>query len=140
MKKLALSSLFIALLLTACKNDDDDVACQLSSSSIVGTYKITAITYKPTPTSADVDIYATLDACEKDDLLVLNDNGIMNYQDAGTVCSPSGSYSGSWSLTGNSITIDGDPGTVSSFDCSTLVLTQADPSGTGVSTIRLARQ
>ena len=140
MKKLILSSLLLTGLLTSCKDDDDDVACQLSSNSVVGTYRISAITYKPTPTSGEVDVYATLDACEKDDLLVFNDNGVFNYQDAGSRCTPPGTYASTWSISGNTITIDNEPGNVSSFDCTTLVVTQADPTGQGVSTIRLTRQ
>lgn len=108
------------LLFISCKKDKEN--CDVNSTSISGSYKQTSSKYKQTPSSAEVDFFATLDACEKDDLLVLNSNGTFNYQDAGTACSPSGSYSSTWSLSGNTITIDGESGTVQSFNCTTLTL------------------
>jgi len=51
---------------------------------------------KQTPASAETDLLLLLDACEKDDHEVLNENGSYTHQDAGTVCSPSGTYSGPW--------------------------------------------
>ena len=137
MKKLILFSLAGTFFLASCKKDDN---CELSSSSIVGTYKATSITYRASAGAPENDIYTNLDACAKDDLIIFNDNGSVIFQDAGQVCSPSGNDTGSWSLSGNTLLLDGEPGTVSSFGCNEMVLTMTDPSTGGVSTVRLARQ
>jgi len=51
--------------------------------------------------------------------------------DAGTVCSPSGGDSGTWSLSGNTMNVNGDLATIESFDCKTLVLVNNDVNTTG---------
>ncbi len=128
MKKLIFSCLAFTFLLTSCDKDDD--VCNLSNDSLVGTYSITAAKFKPVGGGSEIDLLAGSSACEKDDLVVFNDNGSIAYQDAGTVCSPSNSSTGTWSLSGNTITIDGEAGTVSSFDCSRMVVTGSDLTGT----------
>lgn len=137
MKKLILSSLVFALVATGCsKNDDDD--CNLSSASIVGTYLTTAARFQPSTGGGELDLLALAPACEKDDLVILNDNGVVTYQDAGVACNPNGNDSGTWSLSGNTLTMDGEAATVSSFECNTMVLKYTD--GTGVTTVTLSRQ
>ena len=137
MKKLILLSLAGTFFLASCKKDEN---CDLNSSSLVGTYRATSITYKASAGSPEIDVYSGLDACEKDDLIIFNDNGSVIFQDAGQVCSPSGNDTGTWSLSGNTILLDGEAGTVSSFDCDTMVLTMTDASTGEISTVRLARQ
>lgn len=114
-----------ALVLFSCKKNNDET-CTISTASIAGTYKLTASKYKQTPASAEMDIFATLSACEKDDLNILVAGGVFNYQDVGTVCSPNGSYSSTWSLSGSNLTIDGDLYVIQSFNCSTLIVTQSN--------------
>src|SRR6187401_671987 len=87
MKKLILLSLAGAFFLASCKKNEN---CDLNSSSLVGTYRATSITYKASAGSPEIDVYSGLDACEKDDLVIFNDNGSVIFQDAGQVCSPSG--------------------------------------------------
>lgn len=120
MKKLIFTLATGVLTIVSCKKDKED--CQTSAASLAMSYRTVSIKYKQTPSSAELDYFATLDACEKDDILTLNVNGTYSYTDAGTVCSPSGSYTGTWSVNGNTITVDGDNGTIQSFDCTTLVL------------------
>ena len=119
MKKLLFSVTLAALTLISCKKDKD---CETSTASLSGNYRQTAIKYKQTPSSTEQDVFANLPACEKDDILVLNSNGSYNYQDAGTVCTPNGSFSGTWSYSGSTITINGEAATIQSFDCSSLVI------------------
>ena len=119
------------ILLFACKKDPEP--CTTSVTSISGSYKITAYTYKQTPTSPEEDYYPILfpDACERDDELSFSTNGTFQKTDAGIVCSPPENDNGTWSLTGNTITIDGDPATIESFNCKTLVITITDFQITG---------
>ena len=74
---------------------------------------------------------------ELDDKLSLNNNGTTAYQDLGTTCSPSGSSTGTWSISSdNKVSITDNSGSatdisvadITSYDCSTLVLTGSDPS------------
>ncbi|HUR66414.1 MAG TPA: lipocalin family protein [Chitinophagaceae bacterium] len=119
MNKLLLALLALPLFI-ACNKDDD---CETTKAKVAGNYRLTAAKYKQTPASAEMDLYALLSACEKDDTEVLNENGSYTHQDAGTACSPSGTYSGTWSLNGNTLVIDGETSTITSFDCKTLVFT-----------------
>ena len=131
MKKLLFIS-FGLIFLSSC-NKDKDKTCNRDVAGISGTYKVTAVRYKATPTSSEVDFYATLfpDACERDDQWVLNSNGTFAYNDVGVVCTPSNSYTSTWSLSGNILTVDGDAGNIDDFNCSSLTLSITDYFNTG---------
>jgi hypothetical protein len=118
MKKILLLATFGIFVMSSCNKDDDN--CETNVTTVSGTYKLTSLKYKASG-QPEVDLFAFMDACEKDDLTVLNANGTYAYQDAGTACDPNGSFSGTWSMSGSTITVDGDTGTLQSFDCSTLV-------------------
>jgi len=126
MKKLIICSLFFAVLASCKKNQDK--TCSLGTASVSGSYKATAARYKATPTSPETDYYNQLypDACEKDDIITLNVNGTYIFNDAGIKCSPPGDDTGIWSLSGNTVTIDGDPANVDNFNCSTMTLSISD--------------
>jgi hypothetical protein len=123
MKKLLILLGIVPMAFISCDKKED---CEINQASVAGTYRVTAMKYKQTSTSGEIDVYALLDACEKDDQQVLNSNGTYTYQDAGTSCSPSGTFNGTWSLSGQTLTIDGDASTITSFDCSTLVTTASN--------------
>lgn len=122
-KNLLVLSILTIVFLGCSKSDDNPInpACTITKENIAGSYKITAISYKAPGLPSPVDGMLLLDDCEKDDIYVLNVNGTLNYNDAGVSCSPPGSYSGTWSLNGNEITIDGQAFTIASFDCQKLV-------------------
>ncbi|MEO7266109.1 MAG: lipocalin family protein [Ferruginibacter sp.] len=120
MKKILILIAFSGILFTSCKKDK---TCDLNSTSLAGSYRVTSLKYKQTPTSAEVDLFSSLSACQKDDIYVYNTNGTFNYQDAGVVCSPSGSYNSTWTLSGNTLTFDGDVYNVNSFSCDGMGLT-----------------
>jgi hypothetical protein len=118
----------------SCKKDKDKgPSCATDVASISGSYKFAAYTYKQTPTSPEEDWFPLVfpDACERDDVLSFTANGNYTINDAGVVCSPSGSDSGNWSLSGSTMNIDGDLTTIESFDCKTLVLVNNDVNVSG---------
>lgn len=126
MKKLFIL-LIAPLTLISCDKDKEDT-CALSQASVAGTYRVTAVRYKASASSPEVDYYNVIftQACEKDDTYTLDANGSFSFNDAGTKCSPPNDYTGNWSLSGNTIVIDGDSGNVDSFNCTTLVVSGSD--------------
>ena len=139
MKKLSLLLLLSVLIFSCKKNKDKN--CNTDMASIAGSYKQTANTYKASSTASEQDLYALEDACEKDDIIALNQNGNYTYTDAGMVCSPAGDGTGTWSVSGSTINIDGQLGTVASYDCKALVISFTDVQTTGdIEKITLTRQ
>ena len=113
-----------ALLFSCKKNKGTDDTCPADASHIAGTYKLTALQYQMTASSSAQNYLIWLDDCQKDDLLVLKPDGTYDYQDRGTVCTPSGSSQGKWSIEGTHFKTDeGDfpEGVVASFDCKSFV-------------------
>ena len=126
MKKIIFLTLITALFITACKKDP---SCTTNAASIAGAYKITAVTYKASASSAEIDYFNTLfpDACDRDNVYTFQTNSTYQIKDAGAVCSPNGDDNGTWSFVSpNNMTIDGDPNIIENFDCKTLVLVNTD--------------
>jgi hypothetical protein len=125
MKKLTI--LFLsAIFIFSCNKKDPAPACTKSAASISGSYKITAMTYKADAASTEADVFSLLDACEKDDIYTFQQNGTYQLKDAGLVCNPSDDDNGTWSVSGNTMTVDGDDASIENFDCNTLVLVNTD--------------
>lgn len=123
MKKIIISAIFLATTVMACKKGDSGTnTCTTNMASIAGSYKTIAVKYKAGNTAPEQDLFTILPACEKDDIIKLYVNGTADYQDAGTACTPNNSYSSTWSVNGNSITMDGTAGTIQLFDCKKLVV------------------
>ena len=122
---LVLFSTFL-LVLASCKKDGDDdgggSGCSTTVATVSGKYKITSMKYKQTPTSAEIDMFSALNDCEKDDFTILNSNGTLAVQDAGTVCSPTTAYSSTWSLGSGTIVINSKVGIIDNFDCDILTV------------------
>ena len=125
MKKIIVVALAFTLFVS-CDKDDD--TCNQDMAGIAGSYRVTAVTYKQTSSSAETDYYNFFfpDACDRDDILTLNANGTYTLTDAGVVCSPSNTDTGTWSQTGNTIIVDGEAGTILSFNCDALVFGEND--------------
>lgn len=126
MKKLVIPGLMISLTLLSCQKEPNDNTCTTNMTTIAGSYKLTSMKYKANSTAAESDITNTVDACQADDVVTYNANGTYNYQDAGTVCSPAGTHSAGWSLSGNMLTVNGDVVKIENFDCKNLALSQTD--------------
>lgn len=133
MKKLFLIVSVSILAFSSCNKDNDENPCPVTAASLAGSYKLTALKYKATSSTPEVDWFASTDACKKDDIYNLTATMGFSIQDAGTVCDPNGSYdNGAWTLTGNEINMDGFySGTIVSYDCTNLVLSQADALNSG---------
>jgi hypothetical protein len=122
----ALSLLVLcAATFSACKKDKNDDSLAVTKENLVGTYVISSIKLNGT------DVFQLYDACMKDDQYILKSDLTMEYKDAGTVCSPAGDYTGSWSVSGSKVTIDGSEETVKTLTKGTLV-TEVTQSGGGV--------
>ena len=85
-------------------------ACDYSSIS-TGSWKVTADSVYVAQVNQTFDILndtAFYQVCEIDDVYTFNANNTYNLADAGTVCSPDGSTSGTWAISANKFIWDGD--------------------------------
>ena len=124
MKQITLLAALTIMIVTACSKDPKPPACETNSTSVAGAYKITAVKYKSSASASEVDYMNVLfpDACDRDNIYTFNANGTYIIKDAGTVCSPNGDDNGTWSLSGSTMVIDGDPTALEKFDCKDLVI------------------
>lgn len=126
MKLTTFTAAIIALMVfNSCKKDKT-ANCEKTMASIAGKYLITRIELGVNNNYQDAD---DRDACEKDDHILLNADGTVEYKDDGTVCDASGDDSGTWTIDSNGkITISSvgdvyaESADITSFDCTTLVL------------------
>ena len=127
MKKIIFLPIMTALFIASCKKNNDS-SCTTNAASISGRYKITAVTSKENASSPEMDYINILfpDACERDDVYTFQTNSSYQIKDAGSVCSPAGDDDGTWSVSGNTVVIDGDATTIESFNCKTLVFVNTD--------------
>jgi hypothetical protein len=126
MKKLStlLFILIAVILLNSCaKTASIDIATAITYQAVAGTYKLTAMTAQDYSTGGQVDLYAQMSACQKDDQEILSADGTYYHVDAGTQCNPPGSITSNWSLNVNKITIASTSGDIHSYDGKTLVVT-----------------
>jgi len=125
MKKVFLAFSALTLVLVSCKKDDKDEAVTPTKENLTGSYKMTAATISQS--GSTVDAYNQLmEACDRDDIYKLNADNSYVVQDAGTVCSPSNDDTGTWSLSGTTINMDGEVGTIKSWNGKTLVVEGTD--------------
>ncbi len=133
MKKIFLIIGISTIAIASCKKTKDPEppapTCALTTANMIGTHKVTAAVYKPSATAAEQDVYNNptfFKPCAKDDVLLLKTAGAYQIQDLGTVCSPSNNDIGNWSLSGTTLTINTQATTVTTFNCTTLIITQKD--------------
>ena len=140
MKKIITLAAFLIIIFSSCKKAEvvPNSTCLLSSSNILGTYKITSILYKSSPQTPEIDYFIYYDECEKDNLLIFNSNNTYVISEGATACSPTTSESGNWNLNQNSITIDSELGIITDFSCSGMKIKKVY--GAEETTIILAKQ
>lgn len=85
-----LSALFLALLLigsfSACKKKNTEPSPQ---QKILGKWRITAWTIKASNNPTIFDLYAIMDACDKDNYFEYRTGGVVAVNEGATKCSPS---------------------------------------------------
>ncbi len=120
MKKFLLFFTIIAFAFSSCKKKEksNDKDCSLTEANLLGSYKVTSVKYKASASTPEVEfIDQFFDPCAKDDVTTFNADHTYTYTDAGTACSPNGDRTGTWSLAGNTATVDGQSGTIENFSC-----------------------
>jgi len=119
----ALITMAAGSLFFSCKKEDSKPAgCSIDMTSLAGSYKLTALQYRADASAAPVDYLQFMDDCEKDNIIVLKDDGTYVTNDLGTVCTPSEDARGTWLVKGTTLTSDGVlNGTIDSYDCKTMV-------------------
>ncbi len=138
MRKIIIPVLLASLAFSSCKKDEK--VCDLNATNLAGSYKVTSFIYKADAATAAIDLFATADACEKDDLIIFNANNTITFSDLGLTCTPAGDDTGVWSLSGSTLNFDGELFTISSFSCSGMTATSTGPAAGETATISLAKQ
>ena len=116
------AAVMMVLGFTACKKSDNKNSAK-TVANVSGSYKLTALTASQGGVS--FNLYDSLPACEKDNLIVLNTSGSAQFVDAGVACDPPQDSTGAWHLSPNadSIYLGNDAAYINSFDGKTLKLT-----------------
>jgi len=145
-----LSLLALFLVFSACKKSSSpNNSSAKTVQNLSGSYLITAINVNSN--GINFDEYASLTACQKDNIIKLNTDLTADYLDVGTVCTPSESSSGNWSLSSNSDSLtvsgisafpNGLTAFIQSWTGTTLILvgTNQISGTTATTTVTLAKQ
>ena len=122
MKKVLFGLLSLTLIVaTSCKKSKDAPA--LTKENLAGQWGLDKVTFKYASSEQDVTS-AWVDDCEKDDIVTLKVDFTYDSHDAGVECT--GDYSGTWGLpAAQKFELDGDQYDVTTWDGSTLGISQA---------------
>jgi hypothetical protein len=142
---------FMAKNANGCISDSISISliatpCTLSSTSILGTYKITGYTTQANAQAPIVDDYATWPACEKDDLVTLSAGGVFTTSEGVISCTPpTDPISANWTLAGNSLVISYmgfalPAATISDFTCNGFKMTSVDATNGEIDVTTLTKQ
>ena len=152
MKKIFLSAALLCGIFVSCTKSDNSgtTGCTLSSTSILGKYKITAVTFTPNAIPYPVNGLQYFPACDTDNVYELKVDSIATITDAGVQCSPSADATGNWSLSHDTLSTTLSTtsqqtlsGKVSGFSCTggfTLTGTDTIAGVAGTAVIALAKQ
>jgi hypothetical protein len=128
-KSMSLLLLATVVLVAACKKDKEESQA-VTSANVAGTYTFGSLIYKgtylATGQTVQEDATDSIPACERDNLMTLKSDGTVQYQDVGTVCNPNESSTGTWSLSGTSLNINGDVANVDELTNKKLVVSIKD--------------
>ena len=110
----------VLIIAISCKKSSNNSSA-ITKENLAGIYTLTGLTATVAPFPAQ-NIIDSVPACQRDDQYKLNPDLTFNYIDAGTKCSPPADNVSTWSLSGNTITIDTLQGTIQHFDGKALVI------------------
>jgi hypothetical protein len=106
---------------TACKKSDktDD---SKTVTNISGTYNLTGFTVDLG--GINLNVYDSLPACERDNVILLNADSSAQFVDAGTICDPPSDAVSTWHLSADadSIYLGDNGGLIKTFDGKNLVI------------------
>ncbi|MGH2648007.1 MAG: lipocalin family protein [Ginsengibacter sp.] len=126
MKKIFLFITIGAFALSSCKKNKDK-NCSFTDANLVGNYKVATVKYKISASSPETDYTDQyLDACEKDDITTFKSDHTYTYTDAGVSCNPNEDSSGTWLISGNTVSVDGSAATIENFSCSGFTASATD--------------
>lgn len=137
MKRIIICAVVISLGLVACKKER---TCELNEANFTGVFKVKSVIYKYSASDPGTDQFLNWDNCKKDDLWHIEASHITFLEDAGILCSPGGNGYGTWSLSGNTIFMHGQSGTVTFFDCRNTEITFPQQVPNETITLTLVRQ
>jgi len=130
----ACTLLLIALSCSKNSSYSSNTGSQITVAKLSGTYALKGLT--GTYAGVTISIYDSLKACQKDNLLQLNTDMSLSLIDAGIVCVPPETTTGTWALKADSLLFSGavliGSSKIKSFDGTTLVLTGNPPPATGL--------
>lgn len=115
MKQLFFLFFAVTVLLACTKSKDDNNNTAITKENLAGSYRITSVKVN------SIEVISQLEACQQDDILKLNVDNTAEFIDAGVKCSPPTDGTGTWDVSGNTLTLQGETLTIKSFDGSTLV-------------------
>lgn len=120
--------LVLTVLLTNCNKKNDTASCTLSSTSIIGRYKVTSITIKNNSNPPVESINTIYAPCQQDDIHEFKATNMYSFIDAGVSCSPSNSIdvANGWSVMGNTLIYFGDAYPVTEFTCAYFKVTHVE--------------
>lgn len=125
------SAAALLLIMSGCSKKDSGGPSS-NMATYAGSYKLTAATVTAGGVTQDAMNYL-FEPCQQDDILQLKADSSMILTDAGTTCTPDGSGTGKWYVSGSYlITIESqqnDTATIKSFNGTALVLTHPDELG-----------
>jgi hypothetical protein len=124
MRKIILTVAAALLLFAACKKSNDTRSSSKTVQSISGSYNLVGITW--TSLGITANVFDSLPACEKDDILRFDTDGSAHEIDAKVTCIPPVADSvTTWGLSanGDSLYLAGSPYLIKSWDGTTLIIT-----------------
>jgi hypothetical protein len=133
MKRVVVALSALLFITVSCIKDDNNI----SKENLVGSYTLVSVTAKY-GTSPEVDITDDwIEPCQQDDVTTLKADDTYAVVDAGVQCDPPSDDVGTWSVSGNSFTLDGETFVISSFSGNTLVLSVTETSGGQTATLKM---
>lgn len=134
-----LAAWLFAIGFLACTKSADTNNSALTIENISGTYALKGLVWNFG--GFNINVFDSLEACQKDNLIKFNTDKTVDYIDAGTVCAPPEDDNGTWDLQGDSLIFSSNYSNakIQSFDGTTLVLTgvpEGEPGTTATTTLQ----